>query len=290
MNHPVNRRHFLGQTGALALATLGAGPLFAAPAPRKFKLGLVTYNVASTWDLPTLLENCRQAGIEGVEFRTTHKHGVEPSLTAGQRKDVKKKCADAGVVIWGLGSVCEFHAVDQAVVQKNIDTCAEFVKLAADIGAKGVKVRPNGLPKEVPVEKTLAQIGAALDRCGKIGADHGVEIWMEVHGAGTSDPQNARTILDHCPNPNVGANWNSNAGDVKDGSVKWSFDLLKERIRTCHITDLDSKYPYDELFALFRESGYDRFTLCEFGKSISAAEGVDFLKKYRTRWLELAGA
>jgi sugar phosphate isomerase/epimerase len=290
MKHPMNRRQFLHSTSALALGALAARPLLAAEAPRKFKLGIVSYNVSANWDLATTIDVCRQAQIEGVEFRTTHKHLVEPALTADQRREVKKRCLDGGVTIWGLGSVCEFHAADQAVVKKNIATCAEFIKLAADIGARGVKVRPNGFPKEVPPEKTIAQIGAALDECGKIGADHGVEIWMEVHGSVTAEPKNARAIMDACPNKNVGACWNSNGGDVKEGSVKWSYDLLKDRIRSCHINDLNSQYPYQELFKLFRESGYDRFTLCEYAKSVPAEEGVAFLKKYRQRWLELASA
>ena len=283
----MNRRQFLVTTGALGLGSRGAA---AAGATRKFHLGLISYNVAANWDLATLIENSRQAGIEGLEFRTTHRHGVEPSLTADQRADVRKRCADAGLVIWGLGTTCEFQATDPATVRKNIATCADFVKLAADIGARGVKVRPNGLPKDEPAEKVIARIGAALDECGKIGADHGVEIWMEVHGPGTSDPTRARAIMDACPNTNVGACWNSNPGDVKDGSVKASFDLLKERIRSCHINDLDSNYPYRELFTLLREHGYDRFTLCEFAKSIAPAEGVAFLRKYRQHWLELAGS
>jgi sugar phosphate isomerase/epimerase len=285
----MNRRQFLKTTGALALAPLAARFAHAAGAPRKFHLGLVTYNVAASWDLDTVIKNCHEAGIEGVEFRTTHKHGVEPTLTAEQRKDVKKRCADGGLIIWGLGSTCEFHAADQAVVKKNIATCADFVKLAADVGAKGVKVRPNGLVKGVPEEKTLTQIGEALNECGKIAADHGVEIWLEIHGKETSEPTRCRKIMEVCTAKNVGASWNSNGTDVKDGSVKWAFDFFKGRIFSCHITDLDSKYPYKELFTLFRESGYDRFTLCEHGKSVPAAEGTAFLKKYRQRWLELAG-
>src|SRR2546425_8845204 len=43
--------------------------------------------------------------------------------------------------------------------------------------ARGVKVRPNGIPKDAPLDKTLEQIGKALAECGKIGADSGVEIW-----------------------------------------------------------------------------------------------------------------
>ena len=288
MNHPITRRQFLQTTGALALA-----PLFVnatETAPRKFKLGLISYNVAANWDLATIIENCKQAGIEGVEFRTTHKHGVEPTLTADERRDVKKRCADGGLIIWGLGTTCEFHAADTAVVQKNIATCGEFVKLAADIGARGVKVRPNGLIKGIPEEQTLTQIGHALTECGKIAADHGVEIWLEVHGKETQEATRCRTIMDACPHPSVGICWNSNPTDVKNGSVKWTFDLLKDRLRSCHINDLDSKYPYKELFTLFREHGYDRFTMCEYSKNIPANEGVAFLKKYRERWLELAGA
>lgn len=281
----MNRRQFLRCAGALALAPLA---LQAAP-PRKFRLGLVTYNVAAQWDLATLIENCREAGIDGVEFRTGHKHGVEPTLSAEQRREVKKRCADAGVVIWGLGSVCEFHAPDPAVVKKNIADCAEFVKLAADLGARGVKVRPNAFPKGVPKEKTIEQIGKALVECGKVAADHGVEIWLEVHGKETQEPPNIRAVMDACPHRAVGVCWNSNPPDVKDGSVKWAFDLLKDRLLSCHINDLGSNYPWRELFTLLREHGYDRFTLCEYGKNVSAAEGVAFLKQYRQRWLELTG-
>ncbi len=286
----MNRRKFFKNT-ALAATSLAA-PQFlrAQEAKRKMKLGLVSWNVASTWTLQETLDICRAAQIEGVEFRTTHKHGVEPSLTPAQRADVKKKCADAGVTIWGLGTTCEFHSPDPAVVKKHIATCGDFVKLAADLGARGVKVRPNGLPKEVPIEKTLAQIGSSLVECGKVAADHGVEIWVEVHGGGTQDPPNMKTIMDACDHKSVGVCWNSNGTDVKAGSVKWAFDLLGKRILSCHINDLWSGYPWRELFTLLRENDYNRFTLCEYSKSLPAAEGAEFMKKYRAKWLEHTSA
>ncbi|HKB03289.1 MAG TPA: TIM barrel protein [Gemmataceae bacterium] len=258
-----------------------------------FKLGLVTYNTAAQWDLPTLLKVCKAVGIAGVECRTTHKHGVEPTLTGDQRAEVKKRFADSGVAFWGCGSVCEFHSPDSAVVKKNIETCHEFVKLVHDIGGTMVKVRPNGLPKGVAVEKTLEQIGKALIECGKAAADHGVEICVEVHGAGTQDPPNMKAIMEHCGHKSVGLTWNSNATDVKDGSVKWSFDLLKPWLRSCHINDLykdlSGSYPYRELFALMREHGYDRYTLIEVGRTPpDAATGEEFLRYYKALWTELA--
>ena len=52
----------------------------AATRSHAMQLGLVTYQWGADWDLPTLIKNCEKTGFRGVELRTTHKHGVEPSL------------------------------------------------------------------------------------------------------------------------------------------------------------------------------------------------------------------
>jgi len=289
----VNRRQFLGTAG-LAAAGLGSGSAPAAdPAPLKFRLGIVTYNVAAQWDVPTILQVCKNVGIAAVELRTTHKHGVEPSISKDQRKEVKQRFADAGIEIWGCGSVCEFHAPEAAKVKAHVETCKEFVQLVADIGGKGVKVRPNDLPKDVPIEKTLDQIGKALTDCGKAAADANVEIWVEVHGRGTSHPPHCKTIMEHCGHKNVGLTWNSNPTDIKDRSVAEYFKMLKPWVRSCHINDLwkdtTGAYPYRELFRLLRESGYDRVTLCEVGKiPPDVASGEEMLRYYKALWTELA--
>src|SRR5947209_6236818 len=136
-----NRRQFLQTTGALAAAGLVANPALARAAdkaPLKFRLGIVTYNIAAQWDLPTILKVCKNVGLSPVELRTTHKHGVEPSLNKEQRKEIRQRFADTGIECWGCGSVCEFHSADSAVVRKNVEICKEFVQLAADIGGRGV--------------------------------------------------------------------------------------------------------------------------------------------------------
>jgi len=287
----LHRRQFL----AAAAATTFGAPSFAADAkkPLAFQLGLVTYNTAAQWDLPTILKVCKDVGIAAVECRTTHKHGVEPTLSPEQRKDVRKQFADSGIVFWGCGSTCEFHAVDPAVVKKNIEDCKRFVELVKDLGGKGVKVRPNGLPKDKPVEKTLEQIGKSLIECGKVAADNDIEICVEVHGPGTSLPVHAKAYMEHCGHPSVGLTWNSNATDVEDGSVKKSFEMLKKWIRSCHINDLENdangKYPYRELFSLLRENDYKRYTMIEVGKTPPSVDvGLAFLKEYKALWTKLA--
>src|SRR6266571_6774406 len=118
------RRRFLQAAGSSA-ATLIAASTTGQPAEpdekaAKFRLGIVTYNIAASWDLPTIIRICKDVGISPVELRTTHKHGVEPTLTKDQRREVRQRFADAGVECWGCGSVCEFHATDSAAVRKNV--------------------------------------------------------------------------------------------------------------------------------------------------------------------------
>jgi sugar phosphate isomerase/epimerase len=293
---PITRRGFL-QTGAGAgAAFVGVGAPARAQQPAaslpKFRLGIVTYNIAANWDIPTILRVCKNLGLSPVELRTTHRHQVEPALNKDARQTVRRRFADAGIEIWGCGTTCEFHSTDPGVVKQNIETCKRFVDLAADIGARGVKVRPNGLPKEVPVERTLEQIGKALIPCGRAAADNHIEIWVEVHGAGTSHPPFVRKIMEHCGHPNVGLTWNSNSTDVKNGSVAEYFRLLRPWIRSCHINELykDSfgNYPYRELFRLFRENDYDRVTLVEVGRSMpDVSSGEELLRYYKALWTEL---
>jgi sugar phosphate isomerase/epimerase len=295
----LSRRHFL-RTGAVTAAGLtaapaaAAGPAPAAPRPKgpKFRLGLVTYNLAAGWDLPTLLRVCRATGISPVELRTTHKHGVEPGLTKAERRDVRQRFADAGVAVWGCGTTCDFHSPNPAVVKKNIELCKQFIELAADIGGRGVKVRPNALPKGVPVEKTLEQIGKSLVPCGRAASDAGVEVWVEVHGPGTAHPPHMKTIMQQCGHPKVGVTWNSNGSDIKNGSVAEYFKLLQPWVRSCHINELykdaSGAYPYRELFRLLRAADYDRATLIEVGRRAPDPDtGAELLRYYKALWAEL---
>lgn len=284
----LSRRSFLAATGAALSGGLkGTEP--PAVTPPKFKLGLVTYNVPATWDLPTILRVCKEVGIAAVECRTTHKHGVEPSLNAEQRKDVKKRFADSGVDFWGCGSVCEFHSADLVVLRKNIEECKRFVDLVKDLGGTGVKVRPNGVPRGADPQKTFEQIGKALVECGRAAADAGTEIWVEVHGAVTQEPKNMRAVMDACGHKSVGVTWNSNGADLDaKKSVAPAFELLKPFIKSCHINDLENDrkgvYPYRELFTHLKGMNYDRYTLCEVGKTYDVVQGTEFLKAYKALW------
>jgi sugar phosphate isomerase/epimerase len=272
---------------------LGFGVDGAADAPRMavkqgaIRLGAVTYNVLRDWDLETIIGKLEEAGgFEGVELRTTHKHGVEPSLNARERTRVRRRFERSKIRLVSFGTTCEFHSADPAVRKQNVETGIEFVDLAQDTGAIGIKVRPNDMPKEVPPETTIRNIAGGLQALGDYGAGRGVEIWVEVHGHETSKPNICAAIMTATQHENVGLCWNSNRNpyEVINGSVKASFNLLRPWIKGVHINELANDYPWRELFTLLRQSGYDRYTLME---AQASKEPERFLRWYSALWREL---
>jgi sugar phosphate isomerase/epimerase len=295
MNEPTRRRFIENSLLATAAATvawqgpIGCGTARAqagSTAASSLELGLVTYMWGADWDLPTLIDNLKKTGFAGVELRTTHKHGVEVSLNEQQRNDVKKRFEDANIVLVGLGSICEYHSPDEKVLRKSIEDTKAWVKLAHDCGASGVKVRPNDLPKDVPVEKTIEQIGKSLDECAAFGADYGVEIRLEIHGPGTQEIPVIERIMEVSRHPNSTLCWNCNDADLKGEGLAANFALVRDRFgKTIHIHDLISHYPWREFFALLKETNYQGWTLLEEG---ATSDPLRVMKYYRKVWETLA--
>lgn len=246
------------------------------------RLGLVTYMWGAEWDLPTVIENLRLTGFEGVELRTSHKHGVEVKLSEAERKDVAKRFTDEGVELVGLGTACEFHSPDAKVLAQQIEDCKAFVRLCHDCGGTGVKVRPNGLPPDVPVERTLRQIGQTLGELARYGAGYGVTIRLEVHGPGTSELPHVKSIMDAADHPGATVCWNCNATDMAGAGLDANFAMVQDRLETIHIHDLISDYPWERLFELLVGAKFDGWTLLEEGAP--TADPIRVMRYYRLLW------
>ena len=265
-----SRRDFLARSMTLGAAALAAGPLGATMATAaekpgaKMKLGLVTYLWGRDWDLPTLIANCEKSGVLGVEPRTTHAHGVEPSLDAAGRKEVKKRFDDSPVVHVGPGSNERFDHPDPDALKKAVEATKGFVKLSHDTGGSGVKVKPNSFQKGVEREKTIEQIGKSLNVVGKFAADYGQQIRLEVHGSCGPLPVIAQ-IMEVADNPNVAVCWNCNGDELQGEGLEHHFNLVKDRFgATVHVRELNiGSYPYADLIKLYVEMDYTGWILLE---------------------------
>jgi sugar phosphate isomerase/epimerase len=268
MKNEISRRQFIQRSFGAGIGLAVFTPLLAEMAmkkPKGMKLGFVTYQWGRDWDLPTLIANCEKTGILGVELRTQHAHKVEINLTASERAEVKKRFADSAVTCVGYGANFEYHSPDPVKLRENIDQTKEYIKLCSDIGATGIKVKPNYLPPEVPREKTIAQIAASLNECGKFAQDYGQLVRVEVHGNITQEIPNMKAIFEQVTEKNVKMCWNCNDQDLNPPGLEANFNSVKGWFGdTVHIRELnEGNYPYQQLFNLFTGIKYKGWILLE---------------------------
>ena len=291
MNTASSRRTFI-QTTALGIAAMGTGIRVSSANPvssvkaksAPLKLGLMTYTLGKDWDIATIIKNCSETGWVHAELRTTHKHGVEVSLSKKERQEVKKRFEDSPMEAISLASAFQYHFTDQAEVKKNVEGTKEYLQLAADVGAIGIRVFPNAFPEGADREKTMEQIGKALAEVGQFGHDLGVDVRVCVHGNGTDQVPVIKKIIDYGNNPYIYVNWNCSPNDMKEGGLEKNFNLVKDRIRGVHLHELYSDYPYRDFFSLLRKSGYTGYCNAEIDQS---CEPVRLMHYYRTLFLAL---
>jgi sugar phosphate isomerase/epimerase len=253
------------------------------PNPTPLKIGVMTYTLAKDWDIETIIKNLTEAKYQTVELRTTHAHKVEVNLTTAQRAEVKKRFKDSPLEVISLASGFQYHSPDPAELKNNIEGTKEYILLARDVGAVGIRVFGNALPSGVPEEQTEQQIGKALAEVGEFGSNNGVEVRICVHGTKTNQPSVIKKIIDYSLSPHVYVNWNCNPEDTEENGIEYNFNLLKDRIRGVHMHEMwMQEYPYRQLFKLLSGTGYKGYCNAEIDGN---PDPVRFLKYYRALFL-----
>lgn len=284
------RRNFIRDLSVLSAAAIVPGTLLAGlkSAPgSKMKLGLVTYLWAKDWDIPAIIRNCSEAQISGVELRVEHAHGVTLDLSKKERENVKKQFAGSDVEIVGMGTNEQYDWPDPERLKQSIETTKAWLHLSKDIGGSGVKVKPNQFHEGIPQEKTLEQIGQALNELGRYALDMGQQIRLEVHGRGTQQLPNIKKIMDYVQNEGSTVCWNCNEQDLDGQGLEYNFNLVKNRFGDiCHVRELNvGDYPYQQLMNLFVKMDYSGWILLEC--RTDPQDKVAALKEQRKVWEEM---
>lgn len=256
--------------------------------PNPLKLGLMTYNIGKDWDIETIIANCSETGYKHVELRTTHKHGVEVSLNKQQRNEIKKRFEDSPLEAISLASAFSYHHTDRNELKEHIEGTKEYLQLAADVGAQGIRVFPNAFPEGVDKEKTMEQIGKSVAEVGLVGHNLGVEVRLEEHGQGTDNIPVIKKIIDYSESPYVYVIWNSSPNDVIGEGLEAHFNMVKDRIRCVHLRELFNGYPWRQFFSLLSQSGYQGYLDAELADQ--SCEPIRMMHNYQALFLALQDA
>jgi sugar phosphate isomerase/epimerase len=285
MKNHFSRRNFLKTAAISAPAVMLPAYVMAAEQQKTgntitlnknpLKLGLMTYRLGMKWNIDTIIKNCTEAKFEHVELRTTHAHGVEVTLSADERAAVKKRFADAGIAI-SLASGFRYNAKDPADLKKNIAGTKEYILLARDVGALGIRVFGDNAPDE----KMLKQIGEALAEVGEFGHSNGVGIRVCDDGPPLSM---IKKNIDASKSPYVYVNWNCPMSDMEGEGFEYNFNTVKNIIGNVHLRDLYNDYPWRLFFSLLSKSGYKGY--CDAEVNASDEDPIRFMKYYRALFL-----
>lgn len=289
MRTKINRRRFIQTAGISALATTSVNSLASGSVLKEtlkrppLKVGLMTFNLGKDWDVETIIRNCTETKYMHVELRTTHKHNVEVILSKSERAEIRKKFADSAIENISLASAFRYHYIEKRKLKENIEGTKEYLQLAADVGAIGIRVFPNDLPEGISQEKTLEQIGKSLAEVGKVGNNLGVDVRVCVHGRGTDRIPVIKKIIDYSNSPYVYVNWNCSSNDFKGEGLENNFNMVKDRIRGVHMHNLfDETYPYRQFLKLLRDTDSTVYCNAEINQS---CEPITLMKYYRALFL-----
>lgn len=287
----MQRRQFI--KGLSSAAALGAG-LCTAPFSRaigakaNLRFGFTSYQWGKDWDIPTMIANCTKAGVHGVELRTSdnYAHKLELTSSAAQRAEAKKRFADSPVKLVSIASAERFDWPDATKLSAAIAAAKAHLQLSHDVGASGVRVFPNQFQKDVPKEKTLAQIARAVDEVGAAAEGLGQEVRLEAHGP-VGELPNLRIIMDQVKSRAVRIKLNSDARDTQGEGFAKNFEKVRPFLgHTAHIHNLtDSRFPYQLQVDLLVQCGWDGWALLEVTDKVP--DRVAALAEQRGLWEQM---
>ena len=243
---------------------IGAAANAASTRVSKMRFGFTSYQWGSAWDVPTTIANCAKAKAFGVELRTQMKYasGVELTLPAAQRREVKKQFADSPVKLVGLACSERYDWTDAAKLDAAIEATKGYLQLTKDCGGRGLRVFPNDYHKDVAPEKTLQQISKTLNTLGRVAGDLGLLLRLENHGT-AGDLLSVRKIMDGVDQKSVRIKLNGHPADAADFAPRFAKikDLLDD---TLHCHELNKgDFPYQTQSDLLVDAGWDGWWLLE---------------------------
>lgn len=235
------------------------------------KLGFMTF-VCPEWKIERVAQFAREANYDGVEIRVDagHKHEIFSQSSAEIRRYVKKLFKDEGVDIPCVATSVQFGSSDPAKRRENVESARLNLDLAADLGAKVVRIFAGGGIPEL-TEEAAGYIAEAFDQVGDYAKGSGVCPMLESGHDIIKSAVEAAEVIKRVKTSNFGVLWNHSAMDAQ------TFDLLKSHIRHFHVHEEVLEPENDNILhlsKLIRSIGYDGYISLEIIKGYNLPEDL----------------
>ncbi|GAB2681087.1 sugar phosphate isomerase/epimerase family protein [Kribbella swartbergensis] len=187
--------------------------------------------------LDHVLELAKGNDISGLELRAADEEFTHTGLTSAQRRELRSRIEDAGLEILAISSYVKLCAVEDQPLEAHLE-------LAADLGARGVRVFPGDDDAGTTDGPSAGEI-RALDRVTSAPTE--VRILLETHDSHSAGAKMAAfcTLLDtDVPGHNAKVIWDSAHTWSHGETPAQSFQLLKPWLEFVQIKETDSKQQF----------------------------------------------
>ncbi len=194
------------------------------------------------WELGTIIREATRLGYHGLEPRAEaeHKHGIELSLSAAQRAQVRRKFEDAGFAVGCVATSVRFSMADPAERAKMGERAKAYIDLAADLGCQRIRVFGGAIPDGVEKATCKAYVAESLAKIGPYAAERGVWICLETHDHFSRAAEVADTLV-QADAPGLAANWDWQHPFTQGETVEESYDYLEHYVQHTHVHDVVRK-------------------------------------------------
>lgn len=215
--------------------------------------------VCPSWTVGEIANYGGDSPYDGIELRvdSDHAHGVSRHSSAAERAEVRRLLDAHNLEIPCIATSHQFAVVDD--LDAAVDAAKANVELAADLGARYIRVFAGGDEKPLPPD-ALDQVISALTQLGEHARGFGVSPLLETKHDIVQSADDARKILDAVETSNVGVLWNQST--ISSSAV----EKLADRINHVHVHDdvLESENEdVRELMAKLRTVGYNGYISLE---------------------------
>lgn len=226
------------------------------------------------WDLRKIASKAAEYGFDGVELRIGGTRHVDPAMTAGDRKAVRKIFEENRIEICSLGGYSHFCSSMEKDLNHNKDLLLSYIDLAHDLGAPYVRTFIGQYPETMTEDETAGIAAEYLSCCGEEALNKNVQILIETHDSfGTARQVNR--ILSKIQNEGTAILWDIHHTCSGGETPEQTYDILGKYIKHVHFKDARGEnlcligmgsLPVVEIVNLLRYKGYEGYLSLEWEK------------------------
>jgi sugar phosphate isomerase/epimerase len=226
------------------------------------------------WNLEKIASKAVEYGFDGVELRIGGKQHIDPSMSVGERKAVRKLFEDCNIEICSISGYSHFCSDNEKELNQNMDLLLSNIELAHDLGAPYVRTFIGQYPETMTEDKASEIAAKYLNICGEKAIKKGVKVLIETHDAfGTA--RQVGKILSIIRNEGVAVLWDIHHTCSGGETPEQTYAILGKLIKHIHMKDAQGdavcmmgmgNLPIREIIDLLNDKGYKGYLSLEWEK------------------------